>query len=56
VNLFIYYIIGVPLAYLIGLYFGHGIIGIVSGIFVAATVQCVAYVTLIMRTDWKEQA
>ena len=53
---FCYYIIGIPLAFLFGLKFGWGVMGLQGGAAIAVLLQSIGYALIVSRCDWQQIA
>eukprot|EP01052_Picozoa_sp_SAG31_P012737 SAG31_NODE_751_length_12354_cov_14.018605_4_plen_110_part_00 len=56
VVVFSYYVVGLPVAYLLGFHTQLGVIGICMGVTLGTYVHSALYGYLVLRIDWDEQA
>ena len=53
---FSYYVVGLPVAYMLGFHTELGVVGICCGCTVGTFVHATLYGVLVLRIDWPEQA
>lgn len=51
-----YYLIGLPVSYLLGIVCGFGCTGLWTGLFVADCIISICYLTIILKTNWRKIA
>ena len=51
-----YWLFGLPVAWFLAFYLDYGVIGLLSGFSGACLMQCIAYLTIVTKTDWQEIA
>ena len=56
VNIVAYWVVAVPAALLAGFYFKQGVQGLYSGMVLGPMIQTGAYLAIIMRLSWADEA
>eukprot|EP01126_Amoeba_proteus_P055791 TRINITY_DN6946_c0_g1_i3.p1 TRINITY_DN6946_c0_g1~~TRINITY_DN6946_c0_g1_i3.p1 ORF type:complete len:399 (+),score=63.61 TRINITY_DN6946_c0_g1_i3:104-1300(+) len=55
VNLVIFYLIGIPISFFLGIYYKTGLFGITVGLVVSPFLQAIVFVSSIILIDWEAQ-
>ena len=53
---FCQWLLAIPLAIVLGIKMEFGVMGLQGGFAIAITVQCIAYLTILMSKDWQQVA
>lgn len=49
----LYYLVGLPLAVVLGILLGWGVMGLQVGIFTAVILLSLAFTVIVVRSDWQ---